>query len=75
MDPRIRIHTKMSWIRNTGQQQPNSISTKYEKLPCLQNFSLIAGVVDIVDYPLLSKKSANLRKKFELTPMVYSGVV
>jgi hypothetical protein len=32
MDPRIRIHTKMSWIRNTGKDTKNN---KYESMTML----------------------------------------
>jgi hypothetical protein len=28
MDPRIRIHTKMSWIRNTGRSERKSEQTE-----------------------------------------------
>jgi hypothetical protein len=27
MDPRIRIHTKMSWIRNTGKKAAKAADT------------------------------------------------
>jgi hypothetical protein len=33
MDPRIRIHTKMSWIRNSGVQGRFGIRTK----KCFEN--------------------------------------
>jgi hypothetical protein len=33
MDPRIRIHTKMSWIRNTASQYLNSFLTELGAWP------------------------------------------
>jgi hypothetical protein len=45
MDPRIRIHTKMSWIRNTGTSlladEAASITSNFVQQSC-KNFKLMS---------------------------------
>jgi hypothetical protein len=56
MDPRIRvqIHTKVSWIRNTGDysMEDTSVRGQWQKCCCLVLVLLVPGTLELGDAAL-----------------------
>jgi hypothetical protein len=47
MDPRIRIHTKISWIRNTAVRDLNFLLVLFRALNCLFSIANEAEIVKV----------------------------